>query len=200
MAMQIEEFTTDEVTSEGEVESKEQVQALVEQLDLGGQKKFFESDQTASKFCYRKMTMQEFVVYDAICPQKTKLAAYGDSVIPLRVLQIAAHANSLNFFADLVVWHPTNADSRDPILVGVQSTKNQWGGHDDSQYLLARWGTELLAFTECIEQARKIITTRLRTDLQEAKAQVDAKIPQIDAIVDKYVTTGQGKVSVYVSL
>src|SRR3989338_10350635 len=77
--MEIEEFTTEEVTADcGEVANMEEVRGLVEQLGLGGQQKFFATDKVATTFPYRKMTEQERVVYESLCPQRTDLAGYGD--------------------------------------------------------------------------------------------------------------------------
>jgi hypothetical protein len=199
MAMKVEEFSTVELTSAGDVDSAEQVKALVEQLDLTGQKKFVSGESTET-FCYRKMTLQEDAVYGAICPSRTKLVEYADSLMPLRVLQIAAHAKSLNVFDDLVVWHPENADMRDPVLVGVQKIKNQWGGTDDHLYLLVRWGTALKPFVECVEEARKIIAAKAKTELQDIVATATVKLAGLDAMIDSYVSTGRGKVSFFASL
>ena len=193
--LQVEEFTTEELTDRGEIEKVEEVKSLVEQLALHGQEKFFATDK-ATIFPYRKMTEQERVVYDALCPQHTKLEDYGDGVIPLRVLQIASHANELGFFKTLMVWHPQNGDVSDPVLIGVHEFRREGQNWDTTeQYILARWGTILKPFVELVEDARIICEAKLRKNLVDIKEKVESQLRTVEDTARNYVLGNGGSVS-----
>src|SRR3990167_9273749 len=109
--MEVETYETEEATSACKPEDMEQVKKLVDELELDGQKELLVPEQ---RFPYRKMTKQEERVYKLLCPGQSNLTSYDDSAIPLRILQVAAHAKSLSVFKKLVIWHADNADVKDP--------------------------------------------------------------------------------------
>src|SRR3989338_6916255 len=195
--MEIEEFTTEEVTADcGEVANVEDVRGLVEQLGLGGQQKFFATDKVATTFPYRKMTEQERVVYESLCPQRTDLAGYGDGVIPLRVLQISVHAKGLEFFKNLEVWHPRNGDITVPVLVGIKTFRQQNQNWDTTeQYILARWGTVLKPFSELIEEARVKYEAQLRVKFVKLKEKVESQLRTVEEVVRNYVLGNGGNIN-----
>src|SRR6476646_5054923 len=77
-----------------EIQSPE-AQALIEELDLGGQKSLIrdrdvgEGETVATINPYRVMTLEEERVYRAICPAVTRLERFDAGPIPLRILQVA---------------------------------------------------------------------------------------------------------------
>lgn len=135
--MLVETYEVTESADKTKVEGEEfeQFKSMIESLNLEGQQKFIQDKEVNP---YRKMTSQESVVYGILCPTKTELKNFSESMIPLRVLQLATHVNSLNFIDVLEVWHSDNADIKDPVLVGRKGTS--WNGE---YFILARWG-ELL--------------------------------------------------------
>lgn len=195
--MEVEAFTTEELTADhGEVDSVEAVRGLVTQLALHGQEKFFNTAVSSKPFPYRKMTEQERVVYTATCPVHTALENYGEGVIPLRILQIAAVAKELGFFTCLEVWHPQNGDMSDPVLVGEHVFRRDGQGWDTTErYILARWGTVLKPFKELIEEARVKYEAELMLRLAEIKEKVEARLRVVSSVVQNYVLGNGGSVT-----
>lgn len=162
--MQVETFEVQEVTEAGKEESSAEAIALCEKLGLTGQLERG-ATQTGDRSPYRKMTEAEARIYGALCPTRTPLEKYGDEPIPLRVLQVAAHAKEL--FSELEIWHPYNADVKDPVLVGLKG--NSW---NKERFILARWGAVLESLETLAIQAVKV----RRQDLADALAKVDARL------------------------
>ena len=71
--MLVETYEIQEV-DEQPVEVNAECSGLVEELELKGQEKFYnpEEPESADPFCYRKMTAQEKIVIEAVCPKKVK--------------------------------------------------------------------------------------------------------------------------------
>ena len=157
--MEVQTFETTEVTSSMQADDIDKIKALTESLELTGQKTLLTSDNT--RFVYRKMTREEANVYGLLCSQRTKLEDYADQVIPLRVLQVAAHAKALNFFRFLTVWHPESAEVKDPVLVGFAGESDYSGAY----YILARWGETLEPFETLKEKAYQLALIKLREGL-----------------------------------
>src|SRR5690606_31479142 len=97
--MQVETYEVNETLSDGTVEqmSDPESLALIEQLGLRGQETLLgkreAGDDVAVVRCpYRRMSAEEQNVFAVVCPQVTSLEEYASGPIPLRVLQVAAHA------------------------------------------------------------------------------------------------------------
>jgi hypothetical protein len=177
-AMQVETFEVMELDHEGQVECDAEAIALIEKMDLGGQKKMIKGadGDPKSRLPYRKMTAEELFVYERLCPKKTKLNQYDDGPIPLRCLQVAAHA--IEFFDSIEVWSATDADVKDPVLVGIKGQYAWETGY--SQFILARWGEVLEPFAMCLKQAAqkfrdqyKAVAAKGLADLQAAATVID---------------------------
>lgn len=136
--MQVETYECDEIKDETP-EMSEEALRLIEELDLDGQRQITaKPDGGAKRMPYREMTAEERFVFVHICPQQTPLAHYAATPIPVRVLQVAAHAKPL--FDRIIVWHPRTATEPDPVLVGVNGAEYS---SDQKTYILARWGEVL---------------------------------------------------------
>lgn len=121
---------------------------LCEKLGLEGQLSL-SNNESETTFPYRRMTKLEQRVFELHCPIKTDLQSYKSDAIPLRVLQVAAHAMSCNVLSKIYIWHPEEAHL-DPVLVGYTSA---YGG---DLYLLARWGAVWKEFKVLVEEAKKM--------------------------------------------
>lgn len=175
-AIQVETFEATEQTTETGADFDAEAVELIERLGLGGQKSLLLKRETGDgavtvRNPYRRMTAEEQRVYAVRCPVRTKLADYQSSAIPLRVLQVAAHA--VEFFERVEVWHPNERVDNDPLLVGVVRKKvHTW--HEDECFLLARWGAVLLPFDELREQAiarlRRDWTAKAKGAIREAES------------------------------
>jgi hypothetical protein len=191
---EIEEFLAGEVTDTGEVEQAEEVKKFIDELGLKAQAKFFNTGgEVKTTFPYRRMTAQEQAVYSILCSQVDKIDEYGDSVIPLRVLQIASHAISLGFFKKLCVWHPENGGNSDPVLVGVHEDKEHW--NREELYILARWGDILEPMNVLVEKAKKKGIELLKSKYTEIKNKVEHKLDSVEAIVTSYVEGNGGNMN-----
>lgn len=136
--MQVETYECEETRSE-HVECTDEALKLIEELGLAGQKKLNIDGQPGQRFPYRKMTAEERTVYKEICPTVCRIDAYDAAPIPLRVLQVAAHANPL--FDELEIWATKSADVKDPVLVGIRTLADAYKTKET--YILARWGEAL---------------------------------------------------------
>lgn len=190
--MVVETYEVEEVknaTVEQDVEARE----LVEALGLEGQAKLYNpptEDSGERPFPYRKMTAQEKWVYELLLPIKTKLKNYEDGAIPLRVLQVAAHAAKLiegrGGECNLYVWHPQNADYKDPLLVlregGDWTAQKYW--------ILARWGEELEEFAVMANRAKEHYKQLCLAKLEECKQQIEVWLRSADAKVHEHYLKG----------
>lgn len=172
-------------TYEQELESTEIAQLaadgeyamLVDQLGLNGQRQFIQQENEVAAspvFPYRRMTKIELRVFKFHCPITTKLTEYRSEAMPVRVLQVAAHALSCNFLHHITVWHPEDA-KLDPVLVGH---KTEWG---EELYLLARWGAVWKDFAALTEEAIKGWKRLRKAQLEKAQKEIAGHINAIDS-------------------
>lgn len=170
--MLVETYEVEEATSEAAaLAADHEATELIQKLGLSGQMKLTNPD-TVTRFPYRKMTKEEQQVYTVLCPVHARLEAYADGIIPIRVLQVAAHVIELGFCDRVEVWHPESADIKDPVLVGVKGP--EYG--DRQFYILARWGAELPPFRELKELATQLWRGKRKSALAKIRSQIDAEI------------------------
>ena len=186
--MEVETFETQEQTTACQPEDLEQVKKLVAELELSGQSQLLSPTE---RFPYRKMMKQEERVYKLLCPGQSSLTEYDDSAIPLRVLQVAAHAKSLGVFKKLVVWHADNADVKDPVLCGWKGTSD-WSGE---WFILARWGDVLLPFNDLLSHATAIARQQLKLQLEKIRKESESALTTITETVDVYLAGGDASIS-----
>jgi hypothetical protein len=168
--MEIETFEIEDASSEAsQMANDATALELIEQLGLDGQKKLSNKD-TLTRVAYQEMTREEFFVYKALFTKTSTIRDYSAGVIPVRVLQVAAHAMNSKMFLKLEVWYPETARVDDPVLagfIGPNEYTGQW-------YKLARWGKALLPFdklmAEALEVRRVTRADKLNKILEEVKA------------------------------
>lgn len=167
--MQVETFECYETAAEP-IEATEEAVALIEQLGLHGQLELVrpKSDEGvhATRCPYREMTAEEIFVYGVLCPDQAKLHQYKAGPIPLRVLQVAAHAQSLGMFSHLEVWDRASVTVKDPVLVGcIMDRTYSW--MVGKRFILARWGEVLETFSVLRTRA---LGSHKETLIQQAKS------------------------------
>jgi hypothetical protein len=161
IAMQIETYECQE-SVESSVDDKEQVVALVEKLELKGQKSLICGEK--SQICpYREMTEEENFVYSTILPERKEVSSFSASPMPLRVLQVLSHAMSIGFFKYIFVWSAESIQVKDPLLVGYTGN---YSFAPDNIYMLARWGEVLLPMSELRTQAVKQYKDKMLAELK----------------------------------
>lgn len=176
--MKVETFEVTEITESGGVDECEvqEFAALSEQLGLEGQQKFVAGKETEAPAVvpYRRMTAAEEFVYGEVCPQHITAKHYSDRPMPVRILQVLAHATALDFFERVEVWSARTAALKDSVLVGVHKPES----YRSENYILARWGEELDDFATLSRKAVEAAKARLRGLIERtisfAKADLDA--------------------------
>lgn len=152
--------STDSAVIEGEILN------LIEELGLEGQREFTRASDAGDAVSikpYREMTAREIKVYGLCFPNVTPLQKYNGELIPLRVLQVAAHAKQ--WLPVIKVWAP-EPGKVDPLLVGYES--EGWGA---KPHILARWGEALDSFETLASKAKKYALSKLQKSLNSAKAE-----------------------------
>jgi hypothetical protein len=190
--MQVETFEAIglEVDAQGGVTSElndPEAMALVESLGLEGQKRFTVvtpagEEETVARMPYRRLTAEERAVYGACFPAHSKVAAYTQAPLPLRVLQVVAHA--VTMFDALEVWHPAEV-ADDPVLIGVKFRDGKDYLRDE--YLLARWGEVLVPFEELRAKAKTVLMAKAREALASSKADLAAFEGALEQLVDTFL-------------
>lgn len=174
--MKVETFEIEEVTTEGREKAEVEAVAveLIREMGLEGQQRLLKADQdgdgdTVTRIPYPRMKADEHVVYATICNSTCSLGEYDGGIIPLRVLQVAAHARDL--FEEIQVWAPAVHDP-DPILVGKRTPPGRSYGQE--YFLLARWGEVLEPFEKLQKKAEKMIR-------EDWKARIETKVAEVKA-------------------
>ena len=163
----VETFECSETAGEP-IEATEEAIGIIEKMGLSGQQKLLKPDSRV-RCPYREMTADERFVYGELCPNKVKLADYDASPIPLRVLQIAAHAESLEMFKVLEVWDRETVTEKDPVLV-AHTADSTW---DRKTFILARWGEALETFAVLLSRALESRRAKWRQQAAAIAAKVE---------------------------
>lgn len=178
--MKVETFECAETAAEP-IEASEEAIRLIQEMGLDGQHELVtrpDKSNHDSRCPYREMTQDEAFVYGVLCPSHTSIGRYSASPLPLRVLQVAAHAKSLGVFKEIEVWDKIGQDLKDPVLVGV-TTKKMGSGtstwNSDVRYILARWGEELETFSTLLKRAIAKKREKIASALKKIKAEVMSK-------------------------
>lgn len=170
--MQVETYEVTEQFGIEKHEDEAEAIALIRSLGLEGQQSRLSNvGGSAQANPYRKMTREEAFVYSRICPQRTDVNRYESGWIPLRVLQVIAHAKPL--FAHLVILHPEDVRI-DPVLVG---TAEKYGAHGD--HILARWGDVL----EPLDVLRERAVAGWRKEYAEKIAKIASQAVALKSVV-----------------
>lgn len=185
--MQVETYECSETASEP-LEASEEAVSLIESLNLAGQLEMIRPDDKSGRETrspYRRMTADEQFVYQLNCPIETPVEKYSASPIPLRVLQVLAHAKSIGMFKRFVVWDRESAAVPDPVLIGyAPSGEYTWLDH---RFILARWGEELETFSVLLKRAITTKREHLRDSLKRAGSQLAAETARVEAMDDSEI-------------
>jgi hypothetical protein len=168
----------------------EEALALIESLGLGGQKALVErhtaddGEEVETRWPYRVLTAEETNIFATLFPVRTPIAKYQDGPIPLRVLQVAAHAKEMGLA--LFVLHPENGVRMDdPVLVGERAGRvRTW---ERERFLLARWGDELVSLDELRAKAEVKLSARWRLAAEQARAGLHMFADHVDLHVRAFL-------------
>ena len=186
--VEIETYEIEECAKENRADFDAEAIALIEEMGLDGQKSLIhdpEDDGALVRIPYPRMTAQEKRVYETIFPEKPLVSEYSAGILPVRVLQVARHAQDM--FTCVRVWHRKVQDP-DPILVGHTSNSTYSG----EEYLLARWGDGLRHFKELLQEAREIVIAKWKSQLARKATEVEGFNPELHVdqhLSGEYVST-----------
>lgn len=166
-------------------EVSEEALTLIESLGLEGQKELIQersvgSETVVTRNPYRQMTAEEAAIFGAILPRHVGLSTYSDGPIPLRVLQVAAHAREL--FDTIEVWCPAEPQQPDPLLIGLKG--ENWRAQ---RFLLARWGEVLEPIEVLRDRARDILGARMRLEIAKAKNAIATMEASLEERLNAYL-------------
>lgn len=190
--MEVETFECSETITEP-IEATEEAVSILESLGLDGQLSLVKRTESGhdQRCPYREITADESFVYRTLCPTETPIERYNASPIPLRVLQIAAHAKETGMFEKLLVWDRASATVKDPVLVGQLSRYEPGQSWKTTvTYILARWGSELETFSTLLRQALDAKRESRRSALRSIAAKSKAALDAIDMVSDEDLMAG----------
>ena len=184
--MQVETFETIESHEAQSPEFADEALQLIESLGLKGQQRLMSKNEDtglAQRMPYRLLTDDEAFVYGELCPQRQKPEDYSSGAIPIRVMQVYAHAKELGCFKRFEVWSPKDMTVRDPVLIGYANTNPEWAWQE-APHILARWGEVLDSLPTLSEMAAKRYRARIMAALRTALAEVNTAIATVEAVDD----------------
>lgn len=177
--MEIETYECETVPS---ADFTEEAIALAERLGATGQEAFYRKDKPVQP--YRLMTPEEHAVYKLAFPIREEISKYETGPIPIRVLQVAAHAKEL-IEGTLVIWHQ-GAGKDDPLLTLRQGS--EWGG---KYFLLARWGDALEEFAVLRNRAIQRFALTAKAKLLACKQEIESALLNVDMKAEAAINAGK---------
>lgn len=184
--MQVETYEVEEITGEmGVMAADSEAIELMQKMGLSAQLALTNTE-TATRFPYRLMSPLELKVFKMIFPEQDKFENYAGGLIPLRILQVAAHAQALSSspIKKLMVWH-TGVAKEDPILVGHTAD------YAGSFYLLGRWGDALESFAALTVKAKKAWIAAATSKVKTEVAEWNQAMTSLDDAADQLFTIGK---------
>jgi hypothetical protein len=179
--MQVETYETEDATSEASAMANDSAALeLIRSCGLKGQMAT-SNEGTVTRIPYQEMLQEERTVYQTLFPRSKKVEDYDAGVIPLRVLQVIAHAQSCKMFKEIVIWYPETARIDDPVLVGIVEPRQ----YSQVFYKLARWGKALAPFDRLKSEAIGILRTKKMDSLRKALQTVQSQlvvVPQLQSL------------------
>lgn len=187
--MKVETYEVEEIQGElGQMAADAEALELIQQLGLSGQQSISNPD-TATRQPYRRMTQLEQNVFTVLFPTRTPVRDYRSGLIPLRVLQVIAHAQDCGLFKRLEIWHPKDAREKDPVLVGV-GTNSQYTWQEEL-YTLARWGEPFLTLEAMAEKAKAIWLKVTKGKLLAVQNKVSGDLSRLESIASNGFDLGE---------
>ena len=200
--MKVETFECSETAAEP-IEACEEAIRIATELGMEGQIELTQTDENGiqSRCPYREMTRDELFMYQVLCPEKSSPEAYKRSAIPLRVLQVLAHAQTIELFKRFEIWDKESQVVKDPVLVAFD--KRETYASSRKTYILARWGEELetpstllkraIEFhrAHLLDQAKKLVS-QAKSVLGDVEHASDSQVLQAGADASFYLRTPNG--------
>jgi hypothetical protein len=174
--MKVETYEITEPEPEPQIEAE--AIELIDKLGLEGQKTLVKPETDVSEqIPYKELTKAEVVVFEAVFPKHDEVKQYAAGVMPVRVLQVAAH--SIELFNKVQVWHREDSVA-DPVLMGINGTYSK-----EKHYLLARWGESVSKYETLLKEARESIKADYEKQIKACITKCNVKLQELDSIVEE---------------
>ena len=174
--MEVETFEVTEIGEDLKPECTEEQLAMIEKLGLEGQQSLLTGNEEVPIMPYQQLSADLMKVLTTVFPTSMKVEEYDRGPIPLRVLQIVAHAREIPQFKEIFVWCHENAADKDPVLVAKGEGYSEY-------YLLARWGMDaLVSFDELTRMAAESMRGAIKSILVKIQSEVRSQMDHIDEI------------------
>jgi len=183
------------------IDMAEEAIGLIEEMGLEGQMRMVTPPDTDTgergiRMPYRQIKNEENFVFKTICPTEFDMKKYDKSPIPVRVLQVAAHALSLGFFEKLVVWDATTPIEKDPVLLGIHLPDPE-KEYEKRYYLLARWGEELDEWPALIKRVVEIARATYKAGLEKIAQEIKVALAVADTVTFEQLSAKTSGPSTY---
>ena len=156
------------------VDNIDEWKSQIESLGLEGQKKLVEGDSNPSVYIHMNNGMKN--MFGVLCPRKVDYKKYDKSTIPIDVLREISLCVCEKYFHSIQIWY----DDVDPDPVVVGKIANDY---NSPLHLIARWGDEILPFSELATKAKIRLTGSV-------KKQYELMANRIDSEIDKFMSGG----------
>lgn len=173
--MKVETYEVEERPPEPQIE----VEAieLIEKLGLNGQKTLVNpATGPAQTIPYKELSKSESVVFKEIFSKQEEVKEYSEGVMPVRVLQVAAHG--IDLFDKVQVWHRKEG-AKDAALIGIEGPYSR-----EKYFLLARWGDSLLDYPALVQEARVTLRADYEKQIKDCIDKCQSKLRDLDSIVE----------------
>lgn len=188
--MEVETFECEETITEP-IEASAEAVSLITELGLEGQQSLLNPETQEGEVVrcpYRKIRRDESFVYKRLCPRSTRLEEFSDCPIPLRVLQIAAHAKQFDVLKAFWIWS-AEGKVKDPVLIACTEEATYQKG---DTFILARWGDVLDSWPLLVEKAVELWRQKCRAKFAEIKGSVAKDEAVLEAAdLDKAMKDGE---------
>jgi len=157
---------------------------LIDKLGLNGQKKLLNRD-TVTRVPYRVAEAEELAVFRAHNTETCALEDYSFDSIPVRVLQVAEHARSLDYFKRFEVHYPKVGRVDDPVLYGVWEgclPGRSWSS--TIYYILARWGKSLKPYPVLRDEAIELLRAKKEASARKAQREIASLLEDLKTSKD----------------
>jgi len=181
--MKVETFECRETAAEP-IEMAEEAINLIEEMGLEGQQSLVGKD----KNDYSEVSKEQAFVIQYCTPREVDVKRYSSGPIPVRVLQVIAHAISVGM--DGITIHCKESEViDDPIVTGTMILDPE-RPYSKTTFLLARWGEELTSWTKLGQLALATYKEKVKAKFFEIKTSIaseEAALSQlsVSAAADK---------------
>lgn len=176
--MKVETYEVEPLAPEPQIEIE--AIELIDKLGLAGQKKLVATESnTPDTIPYKELSKSEVVVFKEVFSKQEEVKEYSQGVMPVRVLQVAAHG--IDIFDKTQVWYREEG-AKDAALIGIDGPYSR-----EKYFLLARWGDVLLDYEALVKEARVNLRDSYEKQLKDCAEKCQEKLRNIDSMVDSRI-------------